>query len=82
MILLHSFWEVFMRSIFKISSKVPQLTEGYSKKKVPWGGMKGKLFYMPFLRYIFFLGPPSTTLFFKRNAAWKVAFLFGKSVDR
>ena len=23
-----------------------------------------------------------TTLFFKRNAAWKVAFLLGKSVDR
>ncbi len=26
--------------------------------------------------------PPWHTLFFKRNAAWKVAFIFGKSVDR
>ncbi len=28
------------------------------------------------------LGALYLTLFFKRNAAWKVVFLFGKSVDR
>ncbi len=32
--------------------------------------------------YINHVNRSYTTLFFKQNAAWKVAFLFGKSVDR